>query len=337
MRPASRRALLKRLEATAPRGAWFGTALAVIAIFTALIAWFGARRAEAPPPPPMAPPSAPVLDPVFALPFGQGANGAAPVSTLAVMRVEELRAAYFKSDDRATLYRQWRDRPEVDARYLAFRAARDCEKLRRSGAGVELDAMVERRSERERQIIAAITRCGTFMTQPVPAQELQALEKDVADAGHPAAQVAYAVDTFGQRPLADTLGIVKRALASGDPLAYDEARVVLAMSRHQAEIAGAPPTAQNDLRDADARVVALDIAGCRLGNPCGPSRGAAPLECGDSLVCQRDAEAWLMRAADLDDDESRQAMSLADKVVAAFKRGAIDEIVRMPSPAQPLR
>lgn len=335
MRPASRRALLRRLDAAAPRGAWIGTALGVVALATAVIAWFG-RTPDAPPPAaPLATPTAPVLDPVLALPFGQGANGAAPVATAVVMRVDELRAAYQRSDDRVALYRQWRDRPEVDARYLAFRAARDCERLRLSGSGVELDAMYERKGERERQIAASIARCGTFMRQPVPAEELQRLEKDAADAGHPAAQVAYATDTFGQRPLDETLGVVRKALASGDPLAYDEARVVLAMNRHTAEIAGAPPTPANDLRNTDARAVAIDIAGCRLGNPCGPARGAAPLDCGDSLICQRDAEAWLMLAAGLEDDERRTAAALADRLVSAFKRGAIDEIVRVPSATHP--
>jgi hypothetical protein len=339
MRPASRRALLKLLDdASGSRGAWVGTALAVIALATAVIAWYTSRGEPPPPAARLAAPAAPVLDPVLALPFGQGsANGAAPAATLAVTRVEELRAAYRRVDDLFALYQQWRDRPETDARYLAFRAARDCERLRRSGAGVELEAMVERKGERERQIAASIARCGAFMNQPATIAELQALEKETADAGHPAAQVAYATDTIGQRSLGETLGIVKKALASGDPFAYDEARVVLAGSRHQAEIANAPPASANDLRSTDVRVVAIDIAGCRLGNPCGPANGAAPLDCGDNQICQRDAEAWLMLAAELDDDERRQAVSLAERLFAAFRRGAVDEIVRLPSALQPLQ
>lgn len=332
MRPASRRALLRRLDASTPRGTGFGTALAVIGLVAALVAWYSSR----PEPPPVvktAAPTAPVLDPVLALPFGQGANGAAPVATMGVMRVDALRVAYDRSDDRVALYRQWRDRPEADARYLAFRAARDCEKLRRSGTAVELDAMVERKGERERQIAAALARCGVFLQQPVAADELQKLGKDTADAGHPAAQAAYAIETFGERSVAETLALLKASLASGDPLAYDEARTFLSMSRHQVEIAGAPPASANDPRATDARVVALDIANCRLGNPCGPASGASPLDCGDGQICQRDAEAWLLLSAGLDDNERRLAQMLADKVVAAFRSGAVDDIVKA-APAQ---
>jgi hypothetical protein len=334
MRPASRRALLKRLEDAAPRGARVGTALGAVALVTAIVAWFATRQDPPPPAVSLAPPNAPVLDPVLALPFGQGTNGAAPVATMVVTRVEELRAAFRRADDRAALYREWRERPEIDARYLAFRAARDCERLRQSGASVELETMVERKGERERQIAAAIARCSTLMSQPVPLEELQQLERETADGGHPAAQVAYVSDTFGQRPLAETLGLVKKALASGDPLAFDEARVVLAMSRHQVEIGGAAPTTADDLRTNDERVVAIDIASCRLGNPCGPARGAAPLDCGDSLICQRDAEAWLMLAAGLDDDERRTAVATAERLLSAFKRGAVDEIARLPTTAR---
>lgn len=337
MRPASRRALLRRLDAAAPRGAWIGTLLAVVALTAGVVAWVKSRPDAAPPPAPIAAPAAQVLDPVLALPFGQGgANGAAPTATAGVIRVEELRAAYQRADDRAALYRQWRERPEVDARYLAYRAARDCERVRRSGANLELDAMVERKGERERQIAAGIARCNSFMRQPAPLDEMLILLKETADAGHPAAQVAYATETFGERPLAETIGMIKKALASGDPLAYDEARVVLAAARHQAEIAGAPPTSANDLRSSDARVVAIDIASCRLGNPCGPAQGSM-LDCGDSMICQRDAEQWMMLAADLDDDERRVAVALAERLLGAFKRGAVDEIVHVPSAQQPLR
>jgi hypothetical protein len=330
MRPASRHALVKRLtEATPLRatGLWSALFLAGVAALL-LVGFFG--RSEPPPrlaaPEPRGPP---LLDAVLALPFGEGAAAAMPPApAVDNNRVEDLRTAFRTADDHQSLYRQWRYRPEADARYLAFRAARDCELLRAGGALGELETRSERRGERERQMAAAAARCRGFTAEPAPPDEVQRLEQEAAAAGHPAAQIALATETFTQRPLAETLAILQRGLASGDPLAFDEARLLLAMSRHQVEIAGMAPTATADVRRTDARVVAIDLVGCRLGNPCGPNRGVVAIDCGSNGRCLRDAEEWVVQMADLNDEERRVALGLADRMLAAFRRGAVDEIVR---------
>src|SRR5262249_5681641 len=131
MRPASRRALLRRLTEIGPHGGLplWSVLIVVAAVVFLLTRFFGATEplqdAKAP-----EVRSPPLLDPVLALPFGEGNASAATASAqkvpLDVRRVEELRVAYRAADDRHALYKQWRDRPEADARYLAFRAARDC-------------------------------------------------------------------------------------------------------------------------------------------------------------------------------------------------------------------
>jgi hypothetical protein len=333
MRPASRRALLRRLAAAAPpRTARTWSILALLLLIAIVVAHFALKREVAESTRPADAPNVAVLDPVLALPFGSG-NASPPtgVPTGDTRRVEELRTAFRRADDRQALYAQWRDRPETDARYLAFRAARDCELVRAGGALAEPEALSERRGERERQMAAATARCRGFGNQPATPDELQRIEQEAAAAGHPAAQIALATETFAQRPLVESLDVVRRGLATGDPLAFDEARLLLAMSRHQVEIAGVPPTAPADIRTTDARVAALDLAGCRLGNPCAPSRGAVAIDCGDNAACLRDAEEWLLQMAELDGDERRTVLVLTERLVSAFRRGAIDEIVRVPA------
>ncbi|HYS13409.1 MAG TPA: hypothetical protein VEN28_08870 [Burkholderiaceae bacterium] len=338
MRPASKRVLLERLAAVAPmRGARVWSVLALIAVAAVVISRFfgGSEGAQRPVNPETH--GAPVLDPVLALPFGEGgASVAAPTRAADNGRIEELRTAYRSTDDRLALYRQLRERPEADARYLAFRAARDCELLR-AGAGVvaELDAISERKGERERQMAAATTRCRGFLSEPAARDEVQRLEEEAATAGHPAAQIALAADSYAQHPLAETVATLRRGLASGDPLAFDEARVLLAMTRHQVEIAGVAPITTVDPQATDTRVAAIDLVGCRLGNPCGPSRGAVAIECGANASCLRDAEEWLLQSADFTDEERRATLALAERLLAAFKRGAVDEIVRLPVRTQP--
>jgi hypothetical protein len=48
----------------------------------------------------------------------------------------------------------------------------------------------------------------------------------------------------------------------------------------------------------------------------------------------RDAEDWVLQMADLPDEERRAALALAERMLAAFQRGAIDEIVRVPARLQ---
>jgi hypothetical protein len=277
-------------------------------------------------------PRAPLLDPVLALPFGEGgADVAAPAAVAETGRIEVLRTAYQRADDRQALYRQWRERPEADARYLAFRAARDCELLRAGGVSAQVETGDGRSGERARHMAAATARCRGFLSEPAAPDEVQRLQREAASAGHPAAQIALATDSFPQHSLGETLEVVRRGLASGDPFAFDEARVLLAMTRHQVEIAGVAPSATADVRIIDARVVAIDLVGCRLGNPCGPTRSMVAIDCDGSAPCQRDAEQWLLQGADLGAEEQRLALALADRMVAAFKRSAIDEIVRLPA------
>ena len=333
MRPASRRALLKRLTEVAPHGGvplW--SLLVVVAAVVFLISRFfvGSEKLPIAKAPEVRSP--PLLDPVLALPFGEGnasAHASAQNVPLDVRRVDELRVAYRNADDRQALYKEWRDRPEADARYLAFRAARDCDLVRAGGIVAELDVSSERKGEQDRQLTLATTRCRGFMTEPAPPDEVQRLEQEAASAGHPAAQIALAAEAYVLNPRTETLNVLRRGLSTGDPLAFDEARVLLAMSRHQYEIAGVPPTAA-DGRSSDARVAAIDLVGCRLGNPCGPSRGLIAIDCGASAVCLRDAEELVLQSSELSDEERRTALALADRMLAAFKRGAVDEIVRAP-------
>lgn len=340
MRPTSKRALLEQLARKGPpRGTRLWTALALIAIATIVLVHFlgsteGAQRpARTEHPVAKAP-----FEGVFALPFGQaGGNAAVAPAAAEAGPIEELRQTFRRTDDLQALYLQWRDRPEVDARYLAFRAARDCELLRTGAIVVELDALSERRGERERQATLATARCRGFQARPAPRDDMLRLEQEAAAAGSLPAQVALAADTFSQRPVPDAIAVVRRALASGDQLAFDESRVLLAMSRHQVEIGGVPPFAPGDARSSDPRVVAVDLVGCRLGNPCGQSRGSISIDCGSNLSCLRDAEEWLMQMASLDDDEQRATQALAARMLVAFRRGAIDEIVRIPANAQAQR
>lgn len=324
MRPASRRALLKRLAAVAPpqRVRW-GSALALAAAAFFLIAHFVQRApAAAPPAPAAASRSVPILDPALALPFGEGP--AAPVTAVGDANpVPTLRAAYAAAGDRRALYRQLRARPEADARYLAFRTARECAALLADG-----DRAGGMHGARERHLAAAVASCRGFAQEPVPPGESMRLLQEAAAAGHPAAQLAAAAENLASHTPADTVTLAARALASGDPFAYDEARVLLAMGRHRTVIAGVPPDGAADLGRVDARVVALDLANCRLGNPCGPSRGAPAVRCDADPACLADAQEWLLATADLDDDEGRAASFLADRIVAAFRRGAIEDIVR---------
>jgi hypothetical protein len=336
MRPASRRALLERIAAReAPRGTRFRVIAALVVALVALAALAGAlivgrteRRAD-----PVAPaqPGLPVVDPVLALPFGRGATKAPAAEAGAVNRgeVPGLRAAFRLAGDRRALYSEWRHRSEPDARYLAYRAARDCEALLAGGTLADLDAGSERKVERTRQVTAAVVRCGGFVAEPAAPDEVRQLLLDAAAAGHPAAQAALATERFAQRPLAETVAVLRRSLASGDPLAFDEARPVLALARHRLEIAGVAPVADGSV--TDARVVAIDLAGCRLGNPCGPSRGAVAMECGNDPACLHEAQEWLLQAADLGEEERRTALALAGRLFDAFERGALDEIVRLPS------
>src|SRR5882724_740576 len=84
MRPASRRALLKRLAAVAPtRSAriWSAAALVVVAAVLSTVFFDNGRE-----PIRVAPAtqrSAPVLDPVLALPFGEGNAAAVAAATTA--------------------------------------------------------------------------------------------------------------------------------------------------------------------------------------------------------------------------------------------------------------
>src|SRR5262249_38976508 len=124
--------------------------------------------------------------------------------------IEELRETFRRTDDLQALFQQWRDRPEPDARYLAFRAARDCELMRTGGIVVELDALSERRGERERQANRATSRCRGFQGAPAARDEMLRLEQDAAAAGSLAAQVALAADTFSQRPVPEAIAVVRR-------------------------------------------------------------------------------------------------------------------------------
>lgn len=322
MRPASRRALLRRLAAVAPpRGVRWGSALALAAAAIFLIAHFVQRPpAASPAPPAPATRSAPIVDPALALPFGAGAPAAGEPAL-----DTEFRAAYASARDRLALYRQLRARADADARYLAFRVARECAALLGDGPRVAAPAMY---GARDRRLAAGEEGCRGFAREPVPRDEPLRLLQEAAAAGHAAAGVAMAAENLAPRTPPETVMLVARALASGDPFAYDEARVLLAMARHQAVIAGVPPEAGGDLGRIDARAVALDLANCRLGNPCGPARGAPAIRCDGDPACLADAQEWLLAQTDLDDDEARAAGLLADRIVAAFKRGAIDDIVR---------
>lgn len=334
MRPASRRALLERLARSAPRrgrAGWIVALVAGVVLGTVLF-----LRGPAEPAGVNAPQEsgAPVVDAVLALPFGHGTASAPPPPAAPTPGpVDALRAAYRDSSDRQALYREWRLRPEPEARYLAYRAARDCELALAGGVLADLDALSERRGERERQTAAAAARCRGFLGEPAPPEELQRLVQETAAAGHPAALVVLATESYAQGQSAEAMTALRRGLASADPLAFDEARVLLAMSRHQMVIAGLPPTSATDAARTDARVLAIDLAGCRLGNPCGPGRGAIAIDCGDGALCRREAEEWLLQWSELGEDERRVARGLADLIVAAFKRGAVDEIVRAPAGA----
>jgi hypothetical protein len=337
MRPASRRALLRRIAAAShARGLRPWPLLILVAAAIGLAALL-VRRGETPPPPVVpAQRSAPPVDPVLALPFGEGAAAPVPLSPGSAAGADpaSLRAAYWAATDRARLYREWRERPEPDARYLAFRAARDCE-LVLAGEQAERDEPPQRRSERERRIAASVARCQGFIEQPLDASDMSRLQRDVVAAGHPAARMVGATDAVARRPLAETIGAVRGALASADPLAYDEARVLLAMLRHQVEVAGQPPTPPGEVRQIDSRVVAIDLAGCLLGNPCGPSTGLAVISCGADAACQRDAQEWLLQSYGLQDDERMAAIAMAERIAGAFRRGAVDEILRAPAGSPP--
>lgn len=320
MRPASRRALLRRLAAAPPRGVRWGSALALAAAAVFLIVHFARRPPAAPPAPPApATRSAPIVDPALALPFGEGAPATGETAG------SDARAAYASARDRLALYRQLRARADADARYLAFRTARECAALLGDGPRVAAPAMY---GARDRRLAAGEEGCRGFAREPVPRDEPLRLLQEAAAAGHAAAGMAMAAENLAPRTPAETVILVARALASGDPFAYDEARVLLAMARHQAVIAGVPPEAGADPGRIDARAVALDLANCRLGNPCGPARGAPAIRCDGDAACLADAQEWLLAQTDLDDDEARTAGLLADRIVAAFKRGAIDDIVR---------
>jgi len=343
MRPASRRALLERLSAAPRVGArsWLVFAVLVIALIGIVaVAWLADRSETPPSVAAVEESSAPLLDPVLALPFGRGtANAPTPAvpDDQANAANAALRSMYARADDRQALYRQWRERPEAEALYLAYRAARDCLSLLAGGVSAEPDAVSERKNEREKQIAAGTKRCQGFVGAPPAPDEMQRLVQQAAAAGHPAAQIVLAAETYAQHSLAETIEVLRRGLASGDPLAFDEARVLLAMNRHQVEIAGVAPTAATDVRNTDARVVAIDLVGCQLGNPCGPGHGVVAIECDSSGPCLRDAQEWVLQMADLGDEERRAAIALAERMFAAFKRGAVDEIVRMPANSQSSR
>ena len=341
MRPASRRALLRSLAAVAPsRAARIWSLLALVALAGLLIAFLigperePIRAVSAPEP------SALVVDPVLALPFGEGRNsGVAPSAKAAPANgpIEELRVAFRTADDRQKLYGQLKQRSEPDALYLAFRAARDCALLL-SGSGLaDLDAISERRSERERQFVAANKRCTGFVNEPPVPEEMRHLEEEAAKAGHAAAQIALASEMFTLRSFGETLDTLRRGLASGDPLAFDEARGLLAMSRFQAEVAGVSPGAEISVRRTDPRLAALDVVNCRLDNPCGPAGRGISIDCNGDDLCERDAEQWLLDLADVGDDERRSTVALADRLLVAFKSGAVDAIVRLPVEAPLLR
>lgn len=336
MRPASRRALLERLARSAPRRGRAGWIAVLVAgaVLGAVVFLRGPAEQQRVAAPPER--GAPLVDAVLALPFGEGSAAAtAPPPADAAAVVDALRTAYRSADDHLALYRQWRLRPEAEARYLAYRAARDCELALAGGVLSEVGAVSERRGERERQMAAAAARCRGFLSEPVMPDELLRLLQEAAAAGHPAALAALATESFAQGQPAEALTVLRRALASADPLAFDEARLLLAMARHQMVVAGVPPGTAAEARRTDARVLAIDLAGCRLGNPCGPGRGAVAIDCGDSAPCRREAEAWLMQVSELGDDEQREATGLAERIVAAFRRGAVDEIVRASSSEPP--
>ncbi|MCS7101335.1 MAG: hypothetical protein NZL99_06500, partial [Burkholderiaceae bacterium] len=247
-------------------------------------------------------PRAPIGDPALALPFGLAANElptGAGNGAPAVGPDADLRAAYAAARDRLSLYRQLRARPEPDARYLAWRVARECTSLLYAGdvaAGGGGGA-------RARQLALALEGCRGFVREPVAADETAALLREAAAAGHAAARLAVAVHGES-RPTAATVDLIAAALATGDPLAFDEARPLLAALRYEGVIGGVPPPAGEAVGRADYRAAALDLANCRLGNPCGPARGAPGVPCGSDAVCLREAQAWLLEAVDLDEDEA---------------------------------
>lgn len=328
MRPASRRALLRRLAAGQPlRGLGWGAALALGAAALFLLLHFLQRPS---PPPAAAPapvsPRTPIGDPALALPFGSAANELSAVTAgsgaLAIGPNAELRAAYATVRDRLSLYRQLRARAEPDARYLAWRVARECSALLYAG-----DVAAGGGGARARQLALALEGCRGFVREPVAAEETAALLREAAAAGHAAARLAAALHG-DSRPAAAAVDLIAAALASGDPLAFDEARALLAALRYEAVIGGVPPPAGEAVGRADYRAAALDLANCRLGNPCGPARGAPGVPCGSDAVCLREAQAWLLEAVDLDEDEARTADALAERLVAAFRRGDASQLVR---------
>ena len=234
MRPASRRALLRRLAAAPPRGVRWGSALALAAAAVFLIVHFARRPPAAPPAPPSpATRSAPIVDPALALPFGEGAPATGETAA-----GSDARAAYASARDRLALYRQLRARADADARYLAFRVARECAPLHADGLRVAAPAMY---GARDRRLAAGEEGCRGFAREPVPRDEPLRLLQEAAAAGHAAAAMAAAAETLAPRAPAETVALVARALASGDSFAYDEALVLLAIARHQAVIAGVPP------------------------------------------------------------------------------------------------
>src|SRR5262245_35182593 len=98
MRPASRRALLKRLGAVAPtRGTWIGSVVALISLVVLLVAAFSRPAHEALRVAPATERHQPLVEGVLALPFGESDNNAAvpPGAPAAASNgpIEELRAA----------------------------------------------------------------------------------------------------------------------------------------------------------------------------------------------------------------------------------------------------
>ncbi|MBI3715222.1 MAG: hypothetical protein HY255_04425 [Betaproteobacteria bacterium] len=177
---------------------------------------------------------------------------------------------------------------DAETKYLAAAAIEACQWRTRNQAPTEADktrflSRLKDNDPNNQQRIDAFTRigeqCEGFQGSNLSAADASRLYREAAAAGDPAAKVAVAAEQFreqartatgveGRRLSEDQLGMIRDALASGDPMAMQRAGMLLTFGSTQlAERNLGPDGNPFNPRDMGP---AWTMAACDRGVNCGP-------------------------------------------------------------------
>jgi hypothetical protein len=213
----------------------------------------------------------------------------------------DLRAQYREVRDKHAFYVAMKDRPEPDAKYLAYRAAKDCQAVLGrhqdiAGSGYpnlgDLDfafkeALTDTASDRDldskrRAAMAGLeAMCGGFTgAERLPKDaELVDLVRTAAKGGSTPAKVADALNMDDPRGMLGRLRTVAgQTFKEADVLALREMTPVLPM-------APASMVEGGFIEDLTTRAYAFDLAACMVDDGCGPANQRSLFFCAFLARC----------------------------------------------------